>query len=59
VTTYNKVPLVQKVNPDLNEYATNKAMEGLFLLIADEEAKIRKDPLARTSELLKKVFGAQ
>jgi len=59
VTTYNKVPLVQKVDPDLNEYATNKAMDGLFLLIADEEAKIRKDPVARTSELLKKVFGAQ
>jgi len=59
VTTYNKIPLVQKVNPDLNEYATAKAMDGLFLLIADEEAKIRKDPVARTSELLKKVFGAQ
>jgi hypothetical protein len=59
VTTYNKVPLVQKVNPDLNEYATTKAMDGLFMLIADEEMKIRKDPVARTTELLKKVFGAQ
>lgn len=59
VTTYNKIPLVQKVNPDLNEYATTKAMDGLFLLISDEEKKIRKDPVARTTELLKKVFGAQ
>jgi hypothetical protein len=59
VNTYNKIPLVQKVNPDLNEYATTKAMDGLFLLISDEEKKIRKDPVARTTELLKKVFGAQ
>ena len=59
VNTYNRIPLVQKVNPDLNEYATNKAMDGLFLLISDEEKKIRKDPVARTTELLKKVFGAQ
>jgi hypothetical protein len=59
VGTYNKVPFVQKVNPDLNDYATTKAMDGLFLLISDEEKKIRKDPVARTTELLKKVFGAQ
>jgi hypothetical protein len=59
VGTYNKIPFVQKVNPDLNDYATTKAMDGLFLLIADEERKIRKDPVARTTELLKKVFGAQ
>lgn len=57
VGTYNKIPLVEKVNPDLNDYATNKAMDGLFLLIAGEEKKIREDPLARTSDLLKKVFG--
>jgi hypothetical protein len=57
VTTYNKIPLVEKVNPDLNDYATTKAMDGLFLLIASEEKKIRQDPVARTTELLKKVFG--
>lgn len=57
VNTYNRIPLVEKVNPDLTGYATTKAMDGLFLLIADEEKKIREDPLARTSELLKKVFG--
>jgi hypothetical protein len=57
VTNYNKIPMVEKVNPDLNDYATTKAMDGLFLLIANEEKKIREDPIARTSELLKKVFG--
>jgi hypothetical protein len=59
VTTYNKIPLVQKVNPDLNEYATDMAMKGLFIMIAKEEKNIRENPLARTSELLKKVFGSQ
>ncbi len=54
---YNKVPLVEKVNPDLNQYVTQKAMDALFLMISREEALIRKDPIARTTELLKKVFG--
>lgn len=57
VNTYNKIPLVQKVNPDLKQYATQKAIDGLFVLIAQEERKIRKDPVARVSEILKKVFG--
>jgi hypothetical protein len=59
INTYNQIPLVQKVNPDLEDYATQKAMDGLFHLIAQEESQIRKDPVARTSELLKKVFGSQ
>jgi hypothetical protein len=59
VNTYNKIPLVQKVNPDLDEYATDRAIEGLFVMIAREEKNIRENPLARTSELLKKVFGSQ
>lgn len=59
VNSYNKIPLVQKVNPDLDEYATDKAIEGLFVMIAKEEKNIRENPLARTSELLKKVFGSQ
>lgn len=59
VNTYNKIPLVEKVNPDLNEYATDKAIEGLFSLIAIEEGKIRDNPAERTTELLKKVFGAK
>lgn len=59
ITTYNKIPFVDDVNPDLEEYATSKALEGLFKLIANEEEKIREDPVARTTELLKKVFKAQ
>jgi hypothetical protein len=57
INTYNKIPLVQKMNPNLDEYATDKAIEGLFIMIAKEEKNIRQNPLARTSELLKKVFG--
>jgi hypothetical protein len=58
ITKYNMIPLVQKQNPDLTAYVTEKAMAGLFLLIADEELKIRKDPAARVSDILKRVFGS-
>jgi hypothetical protein len=58
ITAYNKIPLVKKMNPDLTLYVTQKAIDGLFIMIAKEELKIRKDPMARTSELLKKVFGS-
>lgn len=57
ITTYNKTPGVQKMNPDLEEYVTNKALDGLFKMIEQEELKIRKDPAARITDLLKKVFG--
>jgi len=57
ITIYNKIPLVRKMNPDLTAYVTQKAIDGLFIMIAKEELKIRKDPMARTSELLKRVFG--
>lgn len=57
VTKYNKLPGVKKQNPDLNDYVCKKAINGLMTLILDEEAKIRKDPLARVTDLLKKVFG--
>ena len=57
VTTYNKIPFITKVNPDLDAYATELAIDGLFTLVAQEEAKIRKDPVARTTDILKKVFG--
>lgn len=59
VTRYNQLPLVQKVNPELDDYATDKAIEGLFLLVAREEKNIRDNPAARTTELLKKVFASQ
>ncbi len=57
-TTYNQIPLVRnKVETDIVKYATNKALDGLFLKLSIEEEKIRLDPLARTTDLLKKVFG--
>lgn len=59
VNTYNRIPLVEDVNPDLEGYATEKAMDGLFFMIAKEELNIRKDPTARATELLKKVFKEQ
>lgn len=57
-TTYNSIPFTQKVNPDLKGYATQKAIDGLFILVEQEEARIRENPLARTSEILRRVFGA-
>lgn len=59
VTRYNQIPFVQKVNPDLDDYATDKAIEGLFIMIAREEKNIRDNPVARTTDLLKRVFGSQ
>lgn len=56
INTYNKVPFVEPMNPNLEDYITTKAMDGLFLMIEKEEAKIRKDPMARVTDLLKKVF---
>lgn len=55
-TAYNKVSLT-KINPDLSAYVTEKALSGIFYQVGQEEQQIRKDPLARTSDLLKKVFG--
>ena len=57
VKRYNALPLTKKVNPDLEEYITAKTIEGLFVLIAQEEKNIRKNPKARVSELLQKVFN--
>ncbi len=56
--TYNGLPLAgtQKM-VDLDEYVTDKALSGLFTVLAIEEQKIREDPVARTTDLLKKVFG--
>jgi len=59
VNTYNKIPLVEKVNPNLDDYATDLAMQGLFTMIAKEEKNIRQDPLARTTDILKRVFAYQ
>lgn len=59
INRYNQIPFVNKVNPDLTDYVTNKAMEGVFKKIAVEEQQIRTDISERTSELLKKVFALQ
>jgi hypothetical protein len=59
VNSYNQIPFVQDVNPNLDDYATEKAMEGLFIMIAKEEKSIRENPAARTTELLRRVFRAQ
>lgn len=59
ISKYNKVPLVAKVNPDITDYVTNKALDGVFAMIALEELDIRNDVNARTSPLLKKVFAMQ
>lgn len=59
ITKYNSLPLVKKVNPDLTDYTTNKAMEGVFKMIAVEEKSIRTNLASRTSDLLKKVFALQ
>lgn len=56
-SNYNRMPFVTKVNPDLDEYVTDRAIKGLFVLVADEEKRIRKDPAARVTELLRRVFG--
>jgi hypothetical protein len=57
INTYNKIPFIDKQNPDLEDYVTIKAIDGLFLMIAKEEKKIRKDPLARVTDILKRVFS--
>lgn len=59
ITKYNKLPLVSKVNPDITDYVTNKAMEGVFKMIAVEEKSIRGNLSSRTSDLLKQVFALQ
>jgi len=60
VNSYNNFPTTQKkLDPDLNTYVTNMAIEGLFKLVAQEEKAIREDPLERTSVLMKRVFAAQ
>jgi len=59
ITRYNQIPFVEKVNPDLTDYVTQKAMEGVFKKVAVEEQKIRTDINERTSDLLKEVFALQ
>ncbi|MFB0998163.1 MAG: DUF4197 family protein, partial [Flavobacteriales bacterium] len=48
----------EKVNENFDQYVTTKAIDGLFVLMASEENKIRTDPVARVTDILKKVFGS-
>ncbi|MFT4667828.1 MAG: hypothetical protein ACI8YQ_005049 [Polaribacter sp.] len=59
VSAYNKIPLTKKVNPNLDEHVNNKALDGMFGLIAVKELDIRDNQSSRSSDLLKKVFGKQ
>ena len=54
---YGSIPFVEKETLDLDHYVTNKALEGLFQMVGQEEKKIRTDPAARVTELLKNVFS--
>lgn len=61
ITKYNNAMTLtggQKLDPDLDAYVTQKAIDGLFVMVSKEENKIRKDPAARVTELLSKVFGS-
>lgn len=56
-SAYNRIPGVTRVEPNLEQYITGKTIDGLFRLLADEELKIRRDPLARITPLLRRVFA--
>jgi hypothetical protein len=58
ITKYNAITMGEDLSPDLDAYITQKAIEGLFIMVAKEEDKIRLDPAARVSDLLSKVFGS-
>ena len=59
IDKYNNIPLTTKVNPDLPDYVTNEALDGVYLMIAKEEKDIRSSVSARSTDLLKKVFALQ
>jgi hypothetical protein len=59
VTAYNRIPMVQKVNPKLDDHVTRKALDGLFGMVEKEELEIRTNVNARSSELLRSVFARQ
>ena len=54
---YESVPMMGKQSLDLDDYVTNKSLDGLFYMVGQEEKKIRTNPAARTTDLLKTVFG--
>ena len=52
-----QIPFVKAQSLDIDEYVVGKALDGLFYMVGEEEKKIRKDPLARVTSILKDVFG--
>jgi hypothetical protein len=54
---YKSVPFAQSITFDVDQYVTEKTTDGLFLVVGQEEKKIRTNPAARVSDLLKDVFG--
>ena len=59
INKYNSIPFINKVNPDLTDYVTQEALEGVYTMIAVEEKDIRKNVASRTSTLLQQVFALQ
>ncbi len=59
VNAYNKIPLVEKANPDLDDYVTKQALAGLFSMVEKKELEIRTNIASRTTDLLKRVFAKQ
>jgi hypothetical protein len=57
VNQYNRIPMVQKMNPDLNSFVTEKALVALFSKVEEEENTIRTNTASRTTPLMKKVFS--
>jgi len=56
IKKYNTIPFTKKLNPDLEDYITTKTIDGLFVLIAEQEKEIRTNPEARVTDLLIKIF---
>ncbi|KAB2809963.1 DUF4197 domain-containing protein [Phaeocystidibacter luteus] len=57
-TKYNQIPFVEPVQTDLTGYVTERAIDGLFVMVAQEEKEIRENPQARINDILKRVFGS-
>lgn len=57
VARWNRLPLVEPLEFDLEDYVTERALDGIFTVLAEEEQRIRQDPVARTTQLLRDVFG--
>ncbi len=58
-TTWNQLPMVQPLEVDLDRHVTDRALDGLFAILAEEERRIREDPVARSTALLREVFGTR